>query len=236
MIHCKNANIGHKQALFLTGELVLEKGRLISLIGPNGAGKTTFYETILGQLPVLSGEIVVEGKSTNQIDRAARMKLFSHVGARFSGIEHLSVYDLIAMGRAPYTNMLHRLSTSDHEKVEMVLKQLNILHLAAKSTLEISDGERQIALIGKALAQETSILLLDEPNAFLDYNNKRKIMTLLKELAETKGMLVLLSSHDLDLSLAHSHQIIAIDQKQQAMKMFAPPYDKTEIIARIFED
>lgn len=234
MIQCNNANIGHKQALFNTGNLHLKKGQLISLIGPNGSGKTTFFESILGQVAVLSGEILIDSVKSDQMDRNFKMTTFGHVSSRFSGIEHLTIYDLIALGRAPYTNFLNRLSTDDHQLVKQIIEQLNIQHIAAKSTMAVSDGERQIAMIGKALAQESKVLILDEPNAFLDYNNKRKIMELLKDLAENRSLLVLLSSHDLDLSMQYSHGIIAIDQSMKTIQRFSPAYSKEEIIKRVF--
>ena len=126
------------------------------------------------------------------------------------------------------------MSEEDHAIVNSVIEQLNIQHLAQKNTVEVSDGERQIAMIGKALAQESKVLILDEPNAFLDYNNKRKVMALLKGLAERKELLIILSSHDLDLSITYSHSIIAIDQSMKTIQRFEPKYKKEEIIARVF--
>lgn len=234
MIHCKSANIGYKKALLNTGELFLEKGQLVSLIGPNGSGKTTFFDSLLGQVKLLSGEILVNGLSNKALDRDFKMKTFGHVSSRFSGVEHLTIYELIALGRSPYTNFLNRLSASDHEMVEEIIVQLGIEKIAQKNTLSVSDGERQIAMIAKAIVQETKVIILDEPNAFLDYNNKRRIMELLKYLAESKGLLILLSSHDLDLSIQYSHQILAIDQIKQEFIVFKPQYNKEEIIQSVY--
>lgn len=235
MIYCKNTNIGHREVLFNIEELRLKTGRLVSLIGPNGTGKTTFFETLLGEIPILGGEINIDNKKVNNLKSKDRVELFSHVGSKFSGVEHLSVYELIGLGRAPFTNFLNRLGKSDHEIVQQIIKQLNIEKLANKNTTEISDGERQIAMLGKALAQKSKIIILDEPTAFLDYRNKQKIMRILSELAAEQNLLILISNHDIDLALKFSDEVIAIDPKQKSLLTFAQPFDKKEIVEQIFE-
>lgn len=234
MIKCENAHIGHSELLFKIDELQLQKGQLVTLIGPNGTGKTTFFETLLNEVSLLSGVINVSGKEITKLNSNERIKTFSYVGSKFFGVEHLTVYELIALGRAPFTNFLNRLSKEDHQIVKNIIHQLNLTAIQHKNTTEISDGERQITMLGKALAQESEIIILDEPTAFLDYSNKQKVMLLLRELARGKGILILLSSHDLELSLNYSDKIIAIKTKEKSLTEFTPPFEKESVVELIF--
>jgi len=107
--------------------------------------------------------------------------------------------------------------------------------LQDKSTSEVSDGERQIAMIGKALAQSTEVILLDEPTAFLDYTNRKKVLSILSDLAKEENKLIIISSHDLELCMQYAQEIIAIDQKTKSLLHFNSPFQPKRIIQRIFE-
>ncbi len=235
MIRLNEIVIGHNNPLFEVEKLELKRGKLIVLIGPNGAGKTTFFNTLLGIHRPVKGEIFIHDTNLNEMNRRSKNQLFGFVPSRFSGIQHLTMRELIALGRAPYTNMLNRLSKSDHTIIDDILHQLNIDHLGGKSTLEVSDGERQIAMIGKVLAQSTEAVLLDEPTAFLDYANRKKILALLKKLAERENKLVIISSHDIDLSIEHADEILAIRKTEQSLKRYTPPFKKDRIVKEVFE-
>lgn len=234
MISFKDIQIGYKEVLFSVTDLTLNTGQLVALIGPNGAGKTTFLHTILGLHKPISGELLFHGKEFSEMTKSEKTKLLSHVASKFEGVNYLSVADLIAMGRAPYTNMLNVLSTEDHKIVNRIISELDLSALASASTTNISDGERQIAMIGKALAQETEIIILDEPTAFLDFNNRRKILRILKTIAKEQGKLILLTSHDLNLSFEHADLILAIDERQKILKLYPAGFSGTSIISDIF--
>jgi iron complex transport system ATP-binding protein len=234
MISFKDIQIGYKEVLFSVPDLTLNTGQLVALIGPNGAGKTTFLHTILGLHKPISGELLFHGKEFSEMTKSEKTKLLSHVASKFEGVNYLSVADLIAMGRAPYTNMLNVLSTEDHKIVNRIISELDLSALASASTTNISDGERQIAMIGKALAQETEIIILDEPTAFLDYNNRRKVLRILKTIAANQNKLILLTSHDLELCFEHSDQVIGVDEANKSLRVYSEETPKEKIIQEIF--
>lgn len=242
MLEFKELHIGFKSSkgkkerlLFKTSHQEFKAGDFVALIGPNGSGKTTLFNTILGIQKELGGEILFKGKPLQGLSREEKVGVVSFVPSKFFGVEHLSVYDLIALGRAPYTNILNVLTEEDHAYIRTVISQLSLQELKGKDTLSLSDGERQIAMIGKALAQESKIMILDEPTAFLDYNNRRKILRLLKELAERNNQLIFISSHDLELCFEYCNRIIAIDSKEHTLLEFSAPFDRKEVISKVFD-
>lgn len=235
MITLKNIAIGYRKPLFEVEELTLNPGQLVSLIGPNGSGKTTFLNTLLGIIKPLQGEIFVDKDSTESMLQKDRVKIFSHVSSKFEGVNHLTVYELIALGRAPYTNLLNILRPEDHEIINSIIEQLGLTHLKDKFTTSISDGERQIAMIGKALAQQSKIIILDEPTAFLDYANRIKVIKLLKDIAVNQGKIILLSTHNIELGLEYSHTILAVTPKNKFLKVFSSTIEKEVLIHEVFD-
>lgn len=223
-----------QRVLFTAEDLKFESGEFVAVIGPNGSGKTTLFNTILGHHEPLSGEIQIQSKNWKDLNRMEKAKHLSFVPSKFNGVDHLNVYDLVAMGRAPYTNMLNKLTTDDQLVIQKVLAQLGLTDFVNKNTMSLSDGERQIAMIGKALAQDAQIMILDEPTAFLDYNNRRKVLQLLKEIAELNNQVIFISSHDLDLCFEYCNRIVAIDTNSRQLLNFTAPFDKQNIIASVF--
>jgi iron complex transport system ATP-binding protein len=234
MVELSNIVVGYSVPLFKVESLTLEKGNLVALIGPNGSGKTTFLNTLSGVQRPLQGIIKIDGNVLTDIGIKQKVRLVSYVSSSFQGVNHLSVFDLIAMGRAPYTNVLHKLTAKDEEFVNEVIELLGLSELRNKSTTTISDGERQLAMIGKAIVQETSLMILDEPTAFLDYANRIKIIKLLKKLAIKYQKLIVLSTHDLDIALAESSLVIALSKIEQQVKLYAKGVDKQTIIHDVF--
>lgn len=211
MIYCEKLAIGHSTVLFDVPALSLPEGKLIALIGKNGAGKSTWMQTLLGQIAPLAGRCAIDGDDISTIRPPDLARKVAFVSAQFSGIPLVSVREYISLGRLPYTNRLGSLTSADEQLVQDILDTLEINHIAEKDTHLISDGERQIASIGRALAQQTSVLLLDEPTAFLDYPNRHILLQKLKHLAYTRSLCIVFSTHDLELSLRFSDLFLVIN-------------------------
>ena len=192
----KNIHVVHESL-----NLQLFAGELTGLLGLNGAGKSTLIRTLCGFQPALHGciklmSIDLSDYSPNQLARIIGVVLTEKTNA--GGI---SVYELVSLGRHPYTGFMGQLKSNDHQIIEESIKAVGIAHKAAHFVSELSDGERQKAMIAKVLAQQCPVILLDEPTAFLDVTSRIETMTLLRRLAVEQQKAILLSTHDLDLAI-----------------------------------
>ncbi len=185
--------------LFSNLTISLKAGELVCFMGPNGVGKSTLLRTLAGLQKPLQGSITLQGEESpsKHIDpEQIAVVLTDKLSA-----PHLSVYELIAFGRYPYLNWSITLQEKDKAIIEQAIDHVHIRHLTKKSIAELSDGQLQMVMIARALAQQTTIILLDEPTAHLDLNNRVEIMRLLKKLAHTTGKAILVATHELDLAL-----------------------------------
>lgn len=217
MIELKNIEIGYHSALLSIENLVLETGKFYAIIGKNGIGKTTFIHTILGLMPAIKGEIEINSQNIHRISANQRAKLVAHVPSKFEGVQHLSTRDFIAMGRAPYTNFLGKLAEEDWNLVDEISAELGIESFLQKDTSELSDGERQIASIAKALVQKTPVIVLDEPTAFLDYANRMSVQKLLQKVAKNTNVCIIQSSHDLELCLEFADEMLIVEPNKKTI-------------------
>ena len=189
---------------------VLYKGEVVALIGRNGAGKSTLLRTIAAYQQPLSGIMELSGKS---VEGMAPCDVARNISVVLTAAPQpaLSVRELVSLGRMPYTNLLGRLSPYDNDIVSGAMEEMGILHLAGRKVSALSDGERQRCMIAKALAQETPVIMLDEPTAFLDYPSKVHLMSMLGRLAHEKGKAVLVSTHDMELALRMADRIWLVE-------------------------
>lgn len=179
-------------------DATLYSGELVALIGRNGAGKSTLLRTLSAFQPPLSGTITYpDGVSAVRTARELSTML-AVVLTDNSGIYNLSVHEVVALGRTPYINFMGYKRKHDKEIIEQAMQRMNILHLADRNISTLSDGERQKVMIAKALAQETSVIMLDEPTAFLDFDSRIQLFRQLKQLAKETGKTILVSTHDLE--------------------------------------
>lgn len=179
----------------------LRQGELCCLLGPNGAGKSTLLRTLAAFQPPLGGRRMLDGTDPEQCTPAQLGRLVGVVLTERTDAQGLTVKQLVALGRSPHTNFWGRLTAADHEAVAHALDLTGIAPLSQRRVSTLSDGERQKALIAKALAQETPVILLDEPTAFLDFPSKADTLLLLRRLCREMQKTILLSTHDLDLAL-----------------------------------
>lgn len=184
-----------------------EKGTLVSLLGANGAGKSTLLRTLTAVQPPLEGSIMVGDAPLETLTQRQRSRLIGIVTTDRIMAGALTVRELVSLGRQPYTGFLGRLDDNDKDIVQQAMQDAGIAHKAACYVSELSDGERQKAMIAKSLAQHTPIIILDEPTAFLDVASRFETMSLLHDLAHKHNKAVLLSSHDITLSLLLSDQL-----------------------------
>ena len=219
MISLKELAIGYKTTLFSIENLLLNKGEVYALIGSNGAGKTTFLQTIIGMLTPLKGELKINNRTISTYDRVERAKTISFVGSKFDGVDFLKVRDYINLGRSPYTNAFGRLVEKDYLIVSEAIELLQIHDLENKFTTELSDGERQLTAIARAITQQTDIIILDEPTAFLDYANRKKVMELMKKIAVDLNKCVIVSSHDLELCLESEVELLVVNKELKKLEM-----------------
>lgn len=227
-IHFSHSEIGYSAKLFTVDDLILEAGNMYALMGKNGCGKTTLLQTLLGEQKLLGGSIEINSTQIQALNAKEKTKYLSFVPSKFNGVQHLSVKDLITLGRAPFTNVLGKLSKQDKQRVDEILNLLNLENLQSKSSHLISDGERQKAMIGKALAQEAAVIVLDEPTAFLDYSNRLKTIKLLKKIAKEEKKLVLFSTHNVDLAFEFCDVILGVDNKRK-FNSYHPQTIKKEV-------
>ncbi len=235
MLQINSVEIGHTTAILQIPSLQLEQGKLYGLIGRNGIGKSTFLQTLVGGVPLLSGEILVQGNSLESLRKKELAKKIALVRTSFPIIENLSVYAYLLLGRVPYTNVFGTTDEQDAALVRSVIDLLQISHLEAKFTNQLSDGEKQLIAIAQVLVQQTNVVLLDEPTAFLDYENKWKILKILKKCTVENQLCTIFSSHDLDITLEVADNLLLINPQTQEMKeVKTDEISKDELISFCF--
>lgn len=200
----------HVKAIASDIEIDLKQGKLIALIGANGIGKSTLLRTITGIQPPLAGSIRIDGENLGQLSSLALARKLSVVLTDSLPPSNLTVFELVALGRQPYTNWIGTLSSVDIEKINDALDLVQIADLKHKKHFEISDGQLQKVLIARALAQDTPLIILDEPTTHLDLLHKATLFLLLKRLTQETNKTILFSTHDLEIAIQLSDEMIVM--------------------------
>ncbi len=211
--------------------LELKSGQLACLIGENGIGKSTLLKTLTGFLPKLNGSLLLDNRDIESFSQRELARQVSIVLTQKPDVQNLTIEEIIGLGRSPYTGFFGRLRAEDRKVVDDAIATMGIEKLRGRMIQTLSDGERQKVMIAKALAQETSIILLDEPTAFLDFPSKAETFQSLQRMAHERDKLILLSTHDLELAVRFSDSLL--EMKAGTLKAVSAAEVKASIRAII---
>ena len=218
-IDIKDLTIGYGEKIVQSHlTLSLERGEMVCMLGRNGCGKSTLLRTIAGLQPVISGEYKIDDVAVVLTDKLR--------------LDNTSIREVVAMGRYPYTSFLGALTIDDNRIIDAAMKEVGIDN-ADSAFNALSDGEKQRVLIAKALAQQTPVILLDEPTAHLDLPNRILVLQLLRRLAHEQGKTILISTHELELALRLSDRILLLSD-QGAQLDTAEHLKRTDAFTRAF--
>ena len=194
--------------------LQLEQGKLIGLVGANGIGKSTLLRTLTNVQEPLSGTVSLHGENLKNQTPSELAQTLSVVLTEQLVSKNLTVFELVALGRQPYTNWIGNLTHEDYSIINQALKQTNIETIQHKKCYELSDGQLQKAMISRALAQDTDLIVLDEPTTHLDMYHKAYVLKLLQKLTKETGKTILFSSHEIDLAIQLCDYMIVMTHEQ----------------------
>ena len=211
-LHLHGLSVGYPTRKVLENiELEIEKGEILTLIGPNGAGKSTLLKSISGQLPLLAGSVLMQGQDLAKCDAKERARRIAVVLTEAVRPEYMTCREVCAAGRYPYTGRMGILRKEDEEAVDRAMARMKVEDLAERDFGAISDGQKQRVLVARALAQETPVLLMDEPTSYLDIRYRTELMETLRGLA-AEGKTILMSLHEIDLALEVSDRLLCVKE------------------------
>jgi iron complex transport system ATP-binding protein len=239
MIRCENLHIGYGSRVIQRDlTFTLADGTMTALLGANGCGKSTLLRTLAGLQPVLSGSYSLSTANSQSIINSQSIvnrqsvnrqssRLIALVLTERISVESATVTDVVAMGRYPYTSFLGTLTAADRRIVREAMEQVGVAELADTYYNDHSDGEKQRILIAKALAQQTPVILLDEPTAHLDLPSRIRTLNLLRDIAHNQGKTILISTHELDLALRSADNILLMFPPLQGCVLDTPDHLRT---------
>lgn len=235
LLTTQNLSVGYKNHTILSNiNISIGKGEVISLLGANGIGKSTLLKTLIGELPPISGNIFVNEKDISSISQKSLSKLIAIVTTDKVQVGGLKVHELVKLGRHPHTGFFGKLSDIDIEVAQKAMKAVGIAHKKNSFLSELSDGERQKAMIARAIAQQTPLIILDEPFSFLDTASRIEILSLLKQISRQNQVGILLSSHDVSQAMRMSDRIILIDKNRQIFYGTPTQVVESSVIQNLF--
>ena len=215
VIRLSHLSVGYSPSLPVISGInaVVRSGQLTCLTGENGIGKSTLLKTLTGFLPKLNGSLLLDGRDVGTFSQRELARQVSIVLTQKPDIQNLTVEEVAGLGRSPYTGFFGRLHDADRTVIADALAAVGIEPLRHRMIKTLSDGERQKVLIAKALAQQTPVILLDEPTAFLDFPSKAETFRLLQRMAHDRDKLILLSTHDLGLAVRFADCLLEVKDR-----------------------
>lgn len=212
MIEIRNITLAFGSNRLITDASAhFSRGNMVALLGRNGTGKSTLLRAMAGLGKVVSGDIIVDGSNLINLSATERAERIAFVNTERVDVDALTVRELVGIGRSPYTNWIGRLTKEDSAIVEHAMEVTGVMKFADRRVNTLSDGEAQRAMIARALAQDTPIILLDEPTSFLDLPNRYELCRLLSDLAHKENKCIIFSTHELDIALSLADSIALVD-------------------------
>lgn len=235
MLTAQNLAIGYHSPIATGITLEAREGMVTALLGGNGVGKSTLLRTLSGELKPQEGSITLCGSPIDKLSRRRRAGLLSIVASADMMAGALTVRQLVELGRQPHTGSSGILSSTDHQAVTSSMTDTGIIHKADDAVATLSDGERQKAMIARALAQDTKVMLLDEPLSFLDPAARIEVFSMLCRLARSRSKAIVLSCHDVALSLRMADRLWLFTPERKLLQL--PPEEAigTGAISRLFD-
>ena len=211
VISTKDLNVGYDSKVIIRDvEVNALRGQTICLIGPNGAGKSTILRTLSGMLAPVEGTVYIGEKNMREVEPVSKAKQMAVVLTEKLNVNMATAYDIVAMGRMPYTGFFGRLSVDDHRIVRECIETVGADSLSTRDFRSLSDGEKQKIMIARALAQEPSLIILDEPTSHLDIRHKVEVMSILNRLSGESGVTVIMALHDIDIAVKSCQIVLMI--------------------------
>ncbi len=215
VIRLSHLSVGYSPSLPVVSDInaVVRSGQLTCLTGENGIGKSTLLKTLTGFLSKLGGELLLDDREVGTFSQRELARQVSIVLTQKPDVQNLTVEEVIGLGRSPYTGFFGRFHDADRTVIADALASVGIEPLRHRMIQTLSDGERQKVMIAKALAQQTPVILLDEPTAFLDFPSKAETFRLLQRMAHDRDKLILLSTHDLELAVRFADCLLEVKDR-----------------------
>ncbi|GBC71718.1 Ferric enterobactin transport ATP-binding protein FepC [Candidatus Calditenuaceae archaeon HR02] len=218
MIEAVDLSAGYGGRPVIAGvNLSVRRGEFVAVIGPNAAGKTTLLKTLANLLKPLGGVVYISGTTTSRMAAREIARLVGSVLTEQPRPTQLTVFEVVSLGRYPYTNPMHTLTGRDRSEVWRALADAGITHLSSRRLSELSDGQRQKVMIARALAQEPRVLILDEPVTYLDPKARVEILLTVKRVARERGIAVIASLHEVELALRMADRLIVVSGGRVAL-------------------
>jgi len=230
-----NLSIGYKNKEIASNlNLELKQGQLVCLLGQNGVGKSTLLRTLASLQLSLGGQIEIDGQSIDAIDKKELAKTLGIITTEKIGTSNMSIRELVALGRFPYTDWLGKETLEDTAKIEEAISTCKINYIEKSKLGSISDGQFQKAMVARVLAQDTDIILMDEPTAHLDVVNRIEMFQILSQIARDNGRSILVSTHELDLAMQFADELWLMDFEQPMVTGYPCELQSNGSINKIF--
>jgi iron complex transport system ATP-binding protein len=214
LLEARDLAIGYGRTQIAGGlDLSVTEGSVTCLLGPNGVGKTTLFKTLLGLIPALSGSVEIDGSDLSRLDRQAIARHIAYVPQAQIAEFPYTVIDLVVMGRTAHLGTFSGPRRADHDAAMAALDKLGIASLAERDSTQISGGQRQLVLIARALAQQTRLVVMDEPTASLDLGNRILVLDTIRGLAES-GLAIVLSTHEPELAFVVADRVAILGRER----------------------